>query len=393
LALPFQDQNRPVRGVPNGSLDHLKFRALGIKGQQDVYAGIMETLGLGGFLDEKHSAADIDWGKEHYTCFQFPYDWRLSNVDNAIKLHEFILEKRAYIEKRTHAIYGHSRTNVKFNIVAHSMGGLIARYYLRYGNQPLPKDGSQPKLNWAGAEHVDQLIMVATPNAGSMLAFHNFTEGLNLIPNWQRILFRVKLPRFSPTLISTYPSGFESLPRTRHKPVLNAENNEALDLFDVELWDRQNWGILNPSEAENLALHMPELATQKSRRAAAKEHLRYHLKRAHQFQKALDQPAKPPSSLRISLYAGDSVNTPRQIKIDLKTNKKTENDYRPGDGIVLRHSTLCDERIGSTGSNTQALKSPISFSKVAFLPYKHIQITQNKIFSNNLLYQLLEDPR
>lgn len=392
LALPLHGQKDSARGHPNGVLDLLKFRALGMSNQQEVYAGIMGALGVGGFLDQQLSASKIDWGKEHFTCFQFSYDWRLSNAANALRLHEFILEKRAYIRRHTKEIYGNAKVNVKFNIVAHSMGGLVARYYLRYGNQALPKNGSQPKLNWAGAKYVDQLIMIGTPNAGSILTFNDLSDGLNLIPHWKRLLFDVSLPEFSPTLIASYPSTFEMLPRTRHQPVLNLADNAVVDLFDVELWDRQGWGILNPSEKENWALHMPELNSAEERRAAAKEHLRYNLKRAQQFQQALDRPAKPPSSLRISLFAGDSINTPRQIKIDLNTNERTDNDYLPGDGIVLRHSALCDERVGSSQSVTQALKSPISFSKVTFLPYEHIELTNNKTFIDNLLYQLLEQP-
>ncbi len=43
------------------------------------------------------------------------------------------------------------------------MGGLVLRYYLRYGAQPLPEDGSIPRLTWAGAANVANAILVATP--------------------------------------------------------------------------------------------------------------------------------------------------------------------------------------------------------------------------------------
>jgi triacylglycerol esterase/lipase EstA (alpha/beta hydrolase family) len=68
--------------------------------------------------------------------------------------------------------FGIKDHDVKFDIVAHSMGGLVARYYLRYGTQDLPPDGSLPELTWAGAQYVDNLIMVGpltpAPSSPSM---------------------------------------------------------------------------------------------------------------------------------------------------------------------------------------------------------------------------------
>ena len=44
--------------------------------------------------------------------------------------------------------------------------GLITRY----GGADLPPDGTPPAPTWAGARHVERLIMVGTPNAGSLEA-------------------------------------------------------------------------------------------------------------------------------------------------------------------------------------------------------------------------------
>ncbi len=393
LALPLHGEKKAPRGVPNGALSRLKFRALGVPLQQRAYAGILTTLGAGGYLDADVSDPNIDWGKKHFTCFQFSYDWRLSNAENAKKLHQFILEKRRYIQKRSREIYGRERKNLKFDIVAHSMGGLLARYYLRYGTQSLPSNGSLPRLNWHGAKHIEQLIMVGTPNSGSILAFNDLLDGQNLIPLWQRYLLAVNLPKFPPAVLATYPSLFELLPRTRHQPLLNLRNNQAVDLFDPAVWENSQWGLLHPSQDKILAQLLPEITTQRERQAIATQHLRQRLLQARQFHQALDLPATPPGNLRISLIAGDSISTPRQQKIDLNSGKRTDNDYTPGDGTVLRSSTLADERVGNQNLAHLRIQSPIKFHRVTFLPEEHLELTTSVIFTNNLLYQLLLEPR
>ena len=65
-------------------------------------------------------------------------------MENARRLHEFILEKRAYVIAELKRRHGIDRPDLKFDIVAHSMGGLLTRYYLRYGAADLPTDGSTP---------------------------------------------------------------------------------------------------------------------------------------------------------------------------------------------------------------------------------------------------------
>lgn len=45
------------------------------------------------------------------------------------------------------------------------MGGLIARYYLRYGTENLNENGSLPQLSWAGSKLVEHLVVIGTPNA------------------------------------------------------------------------------------------------------------------------------------------------------------------------------------------------------------------------------------
>ena len=167
--------------VADGVLKNFEFKFLGLTLESKGYLHIMQTLGIGGFRDEALYPQAPEYANQHFTCFQFGYDWRLSNAQNAKKLHKFILEKEAYLKEEIQRRHGIEVEDLKFNIVAHSMGGLLSRYYARYGDQPLPKEGL-PDLNWAGAKHINHLFLVSTPNSGSVVPLLELIEGRK-IPN------------------------------------------------------------------------------------------------------------------------------------------------------------------------------------------------------------------
>lgn len=39
-----------------------------------------------------------------------------------------------------------------------------------------------PRLTWAGARNVDTLVLLGTPNAGSLIALKQLTRGFELVP-------------------------------------------------------------------------------------------------------------------------------------------------------------------------------------------------------------------
>ena len=105
--------------------------------RDDVVPGqIVETLRLAKVLPEVYVYRDLlnalrsyggyreaDWTNpgEHGdrdAFYVFPYDWRRDNVENARLLEKRITELKQKL----------GRPDLRFNILAHSMGGLIARY-------------------------------------------------------------------------------------------------------------------------------------------------------------------------------------------------------------------------------------------------------------------------
>ena len=75
-------------------LDRIRVRLFGLPVQLKAYFQMMEVLGAGGYRDENLGLSGaVDWGDDHFTCFQFPYDFRRDIVENVKRLHEFILKK------------------------------------------------------------------------------------------------------------------------------------------------------------------------------------------------------------------------------------------------------------------------------------------------------------
>lgn len=369
---------------PDGVLEELKVRLLGLPLSLKAYFYILGALGAGGYRDEGLGLAGaVNWGEDHFTCFQFAFDWRRDNAENAVRLAAFLEEKRAYVRAETLRRWGVDREDIRFDVVSHSMGGLLLRYFLRYGAAELGDEGELPPVTWAGAELVERAVLVAPPNAGSLQSLAQLVEGRDYGPS---------LPSYPAALLGTFPSGYQMLPRGRHRSVVWADNGEPVgDLFDPALWQELGWGLASPEADELLAWLLPEATDAASRREIALDHQRKTLDRARRFTAALDLPAAPPPGLQLFLVAGDAIPTKSRIEVDRLSGAIAAAAEAPGDGKVLRSSALMDERLD--GEWTPQVRSPIAWDEVLLLFRDHLALTQDPTFANNLLYWLLEAPR
>lgn len=370
---------------PTAVLEKARISLLGIPVELEVYAGIMATLGVGGYRDESLGLGGvIDYGDDHYTCFQFPYDWRRDIVESARVLHRFVIEKQAEVSKQYSRRFGIEEPNVKFDIVTHSMGGLVTRYFLMYGSQDLPADGSLPELTWEGARFVERAIFVGTPNAGSVSALENLVSGRDLSPF---------APIYPPALLGTFPSVYQLLPRARHRHVVwdGDPDDPVEDLFDPALWERLGWGLAAADQAEQLEKLLPDVSDPLARRQHALEFQAQLLRRAESFMAAVDRAAAPPPGLEMFLVAGDGHDTPALASVDSSSGEISIVQSGEGDGTVLRSSALLDERRGGVWQPN--VVTPIQFHWTLFLPEEHVNLTRSITFRDNVLHWLLEDPR
>jgi pimeloyl-ACP methyl ester carboxylesterase len=162
-----------------------------------VYQGILNTLEDFGFKNDKN-------------LFIFPYDWRKSNFETATILSEFINSKKALRGKR-------------FNILAHSMGGLIALIYAHKFND----DG---RLN--------RVITLGTPYFGSLEALRTLL--------YEKFKFRAVsgIDRYRVNrIILSFPSLYELLPNYKCCEILDSSKQvqETVDILDISSWEKFGW--------------------------------------------------------------------------------------------------------------------------------------------------------
>ena len=413
LALPFADlelgsmpdlMQAPV--FATGPLEAIRLGLVFAVINVGVYAGILKSLGVGGFTDPVAlDPSSPQYAEDHFTCYTYFYDWRRDNVDNAVALGEFLqrLRKRVALGanrriKLLRDAGGEAALaeasdleqwladGYRFDIVAHSMGGLVARYFLRYGATPLPADGSLPQVTWAGAEHVDRLVCVGTPSLGSMDALQNLVFGF--APGG------ILLPTYDAAVLGTMTSIYQLLPRG-DGIVRDAQDRPLdVDLFDVDFWERNRWGLLAPEAEQYLQWLLPADMDAEHRRAAARRAVANNLERARRFHAAMDQDA-PPCPAELRLFAADTISTLERVRLverdgRLMPDFSEGNLWEYGDGTVTRRSALADRR--GPEDNQMWLDSPVPWASVTFLPDDHIGLTRNPIFTDNLLFYLLEQP-
>jgi pimeloyl-ACP methyl ester carboxylesterase len=113
----------------------------------------------------------------------FPYDWRLSNRVNGRRLASVLQD--ALPRWR----YECSQPNARVTFICHSMGGLVARWFVQ-------QEG--------GAEMTSRIVTIATPHRGAMKA-------LDQLVNGARIGVGPFRPAFT-TFARSLPSSYELLP-------------------------------------------------------------------------------------------------------------------------------------------------------------------------------------
>lgn len=378
IALPMSSSGWPRDEVKaDGALEQLKV-SLGFNFKFSAYSGMLRAFGAGGYLDPASAdLSKIDYGPGHYTCFQFGYDWRRSCAENAALLGRFIEEKRRYVQQERFKRHG-LRGDVKFDIVAHSMGGLVARYFLMYGSAPLSAEGNMD-VTWAGAKHVEKLVMVGTPNGGSVYPLQQLHEGYKLA----RLL-----PRIDAAVIATMPSTYELLPRAEDAAIID-EHSRPIDVDDPAVWKDRQWGLCDPSQDAVLQDLLPDVPDPESRQKIALEHLAKMLRNGRAFHRAMDRSSRPPAEVEIHGFAGDAVLTGSRVQVSSE-GKLDVIDWIPGDGSVTRKSMLMDQRTAAEAG--QRLKSPIPWTGTQFVFSDHLRMTRDPAFVDNVLYLLLEKP-
>lgn len=372
LALHFDPDTlevRPDRLVADGLFE----QALG----QDYYGEILRTLERdGGFVRAQAGAGCARTQRRYHV---FAYDWRQDNVLTARKLDALIEQIRRDCGDPA----------LRVDIVAHSMGGLVTRYFLRYGDRDVLDDNAlQPTL--AGSRKVRRAILLGTPNLGSVGSLQGFLEG-------RRIGFN-KVP---PDVLASMPSVYQLFPHPLNLWLVKPDGEELLrDLFDVSLWRRFQWSIFDARVRERLAARGVDPTEQ----AAFERYFEKRLERARRFVWSLSR-AAPPMDTQLILFGGDCLPTPARVLVedvegesilrldpDAVRDRRPGVDYaalmlEPGDGVVTKASLLARDNLDPAAPRHRHVDFPIAGA--FFLCAEHGMLTGNLSFQDNLLHALL----
>ena len=374
LALPMS-QGTPLNElvsdtIPDGILESIKVTFYRYTYEQKAYRNLIDTLKEGGYQPENELDTS---GKTYPTLFGFAYDWRRDLPWNAARLHEFIFEKRAYLQEIYERLYMLKDFDVKFDLMCHSMGGLLGRYYLRYGSADLPLEGDIPEITWSGAAHVEKVFLLGTPNAGYADTVKELAEG-------------IEIPHAPPALIGTWPTYYQMMPVPESEAIINASDGKAIDIYDIETWKRNKWGLANPNEMKTLRTLLPDASNDSERTAIALDHLGKCLKRAKAFVNAMSTSATPPDGVSLYLFLGNAVKTTEKLKFNEKDGTFSVLNFGPGDGKVTKASALFDQRIFTEW--TPRFESPITWRNITLLRAAHMGITVDPAFKDNVLFIL-----
>jgi pimeloyl-ACP methyl ester carboxylesterase len=347
---------------------------------QDFYGRITRALReVGGYLPSRAGQRIVQQKARMYV---FTYDWRQDNVATVRKLDEFIEQIRRD--------YGDPALRV--DVIAHSMGGLIVRYFQRYGTDDV-LDGNAFPVTGAGAAKLRRVVLLGVPNQGATAAIHKFLNG-----------YQVGISRLPTEGVATMPGLFQFFPHPAVDWVVSNQGRPlGLDLFDVDTWRRYRWSIFD-SRVQRRIAHRPDVWPAP---AVFERWFEKRLERARRFTWSLMVPAGEADGVELLNMGGDCLPTPRRLVIEEAGGESVARlrpeqialpvpgidyellMYEPGDGSVTRSSLLARQEMDAEIPRHEYSRAGLGHA--FFVCEQHDSLTGNVQLINNLLLFLLDE--
>jgi pimeloyl-ACP methyl ester carboxylesterase len=372
------DLRLPISLSPSGGRDALVAGAVirdvkaGILPREDVYGKFIASLVVNGFKEGRWDTPPARGYED--TLYIYSYDWRRDNVENARQL----IRKIEALNRKLR------RPNLKFDVIGHSMGGLIARYAAMYGDTDLPAVGGTLTPTWAGAKHIERLIILGTPNEGSPLSVRDLVDGFALIGVEVNLPFVQSLSKYD---VFTIPAAYQLLPAPGTVKVFDQDLKPLdVDIYDPAVWSKYGWSVIDNKDFED------EFSP--AEKKIAREFFARMLDRAKRFHLALDaistrgtvpidligSACKDTLDAFVvyqkkdgkwdSVFKADSFETPGGRKVTSEEMK--EKVYGPGDGVVTERSLLA-----ATLSRSDGVQSLLSPSSTTMICESHSKLPSN----------------
>lgn len=352
----------------------------------DFYRRIVMQLGeAGGYRLSRPGSKVV---QQKARLYLFAYDWRQDNVVSVRKLDELIEQIRRDYDDPT----------LRVDVIAHSMGGLIVRYYERYGTVDVLGGNSFP-VTGLGLSKLRRIVLLGTPNQGAVTALHKFLNG-----------YRVGISALPTEGVATMPSTFQLFPHPLVDWVVNI-NGQPLnfDVFDVGFWRRYEWSIFDQRVRRRISQDPDNWPAPE----VFERWFEKRLERARRFVWSLMVPAGTVPMIEPLLLGADCVPTPRRLVFEniggqsvarlqpeQIVNPMPGVDYEtlmfaPGDGSVTKSSLLSRQDLSPTVPRNE--QEGLGAHRELFVCAGHDELTSNDKLLGSLIEHLLapepDEPR
>jgi pimeloyl-ACP methyl ester carboxylesterase len=350
-------------------------------GGVDFYSALVNTLEH--VARFKRGVPGEPVGNDRRRYYVLVYDWRKDNIEAVRKLHALIEQIRI----------DYNDPNLRVDIIAHSNGGLIANYYLRYG--PTDVLDQREFYPWdEGSKRIRRIVLLGTPLLGAVTSLERLTQG-----------FRLTVRTIPVEVLATFATPFEALPHPLVNSIIDPSGKAVdLDIYDPAIWRGNHWSVFSPEVEARVRASAKTPAEGAQAVAELQATFVRNLERARRFQWSLTSPFHD-EDVDIAVFGGDCQLTEGHAVLEQTAagpalafhagdvrNKVPGVNYgklmlEPGDGLVTRASEVARE------SDDPGLpRHAFNFFPMAqsfFLCESHDQLTTNTYFQDNLLYFLL----
>lgn len=336
--LALNDKGLDIPGADSYKVD-------GVLKQVALLFGLFNIDAYGDFLTQLQAL-------ENFDVIPFAYDWRRDNMLAVEKLAKLIEQ----LKQR--------QPDKKIILVAHSMGGLITSYYLRYGSQA-PENAVE---NWTGAKNIDKVVMAAVPFRGVMVVFRNMQTGAK---------FGLNTTLMNAQAVASFDSSYQTL-FLDPQLLLNNQLQPFAGAHDIKKWRQHKWGLLNNTtktsdEAMNLRLRFVEKSLQTSRQflnlinAPINHNINKSVNQTKLNTKILYIHSNGHSTLE-KMIVDEQGQTSQLIysdeQVQQKLGKQNFSLFSAGDGTVTTESSRLPQAYQNSSTATSIILTTAEHSKI-----------------------------
>ncbi|MBS1200209.1 MAG: hypothetical protein H6R27_887 [Proteobacteria bacterium] len=327
LAVPLDPESGEA--VPD---DVVAFDLFENAGMVEFYGALVTMLvQAGGYRRETPGTPVDDDLPRLYACL---YDWR-RDLSRAARGLDALIEQ-------VRADYG--RPDLQVDVVAHSSGGLLVRYYLLHGARTLDQLRG-PAPDFAGITKVNRVIAIGTPELGMTRSAAALAEGEPILLN-----------RIHAEVLATAECPFQLLPQGDDAWLVDAAGRPiAADSCDIGVWREYRMSVFGRSVRDRVRADAGSRSEGRARLELLERGFAARLSNARRFRDAL-RVAPVPARVPYFSVGGDCRPTQARLLIEetagrLHARTGPEDVHSPspsldyaallfeeGDGMVTRAS-------------------------------------------------------